>query len=165
MEVTGRQTISLLLSLLLVAAVGCNRGKRPQLIGHEAPDFTVADGTSSVHLGAYRGQVVLLNFWAPWCGPCVAEMPALLELHHQMPGIVVLAVSSDTDVHAYTHFLAAHHVDLITVRDPYNSAANLFHTTMYPETYVIDRQGKIRRKFIGAQDWTSPEIRAYLASL
>ncbi len=57
------------------------------------------------------------------------------------------------------------HVDLITVRDPSQSAARLFHTEMWPETYLIDRKGIIRRKFVGPQDWTSPEMRALLKSL
>jgi cytochrome c biogenesis protein CcmG/thiol:disulfide interchange protein DsbE len=56
-------------------------------------------------------------------------------------------------------------VDLITVRDPDESAAKLYHTDMWPETYVIDRKGVIRRKFVGAQDWSSPEIRAFLNGL
>ena len=92
-------------------------------------------------------------------------MPSLLQLHHQDPNIVILAVSIDEDADAYANFLKTHHVDLITVRDPNQSAANLFHTDMWPETYVIDRKGIIRRKFIGAQDWTSPEIIQYLNNL
>lgn len=143
----------------------CNRGSRPQLIGHPAPDFTLTDGSSRVHLADYRGQVVLLNFWATWCGPCVAEMPSLLALHHQMPGVVVVAVSIDDDAHAYAHFLAAHHVDLVTIRDPQQHAADLYHTKMWPESYIIDRKGVVRKKLIGAQDWTSPEIRSFLAGL
>ena len=67
---------------------------------------------------------------------------------------------------AYSHFLVRHHVDLITVRDPNaDRAAKLYHTEGWPETYIIDRKGVIRRKIVGAQDWTSPEIRAYLKSL
>ena len=134
-------------------------------MGKPAPDFTVSDGVSTVHLASYRGQVVLLNFWATWCGPCVEELPSLLDLHHQQPGLVILAVSIDEDPLAYTRFISRRHVDLITVRDPAESAARLFHTEMWPETYVIDRQGVIRRKFIGSQDWSSPEIRAYLKTL
>jgi thiol-disulfide isomerase/thioredoxin len=118
-----------------------------------------------VHLASYRGKVVLVNFWATWCGPCVLEMPSLLALHHQMPNVVILAISVDEDASAYTSFIARRHIDLITVRDPQEKAANLFHSEVWPETYVIDRQGMIRRKFVGAQDWTSPEIRQYLQSL
>jgi peroxiredoxin len=134
-------------------------------MGKPAPDFTVSDGATTVHLASYRGHVVLLNFWASWCGPCIEEMPSLLELHHDQPNLAVLAVSIDEDADAYNRFVARRRVDLITVRDPGQQAAKLYHTEMWPETYVIDRQGIIRRKFIGAQDWNSPEIRAYLKSL
>jgi len=152
-----------LLPLALVSA--CNRGAHPAQTGKPAPDFTVSDGASTVHLASYRGRVVLLNFWATWCEPCVVELPSLLELHHDQPGLAILAVSIDEDPYAYTSFIARRHVDLITVRDPAESAAKLFHTDMWPETYVIDRKGIVRRKFIGAQDWSSPEIREFLKNL
>ena len=108
---------------------------------------------------------MLVNFWATWCGPCIVEMPSLLALHHEQPDLVILAVSVDEDPDAYKEFIARRHVDLITVRDPSESAAKLFHTDMWPETYVIDRKGVIRSKFVGAQDWGSPEIRAFLKAL
>jgi peroxiredoxin len=143
----------------------CNRGAHPAQTGQPAPDFTVADGTTTVHLANYRGQVVLVNFWATWCQPCVMELPSLLELHHDMPNLAILAVSVDEDPDAYSHFVARRHVDLITVRDPGETAAKLFRTEQWPETYVIDRKGIIRRKFVGAQDWSSPEIRNFLKNL
>lgn len=149
--------------MALVSA--CNRGSHPAQTGKVAPDFTVSDGSTTIHLANYRGRVVLLNFWATWCPPCVEEMPSLLQLHHDMPNVVILAVSIDDDPDAYHHFLATHHVDLITVRDPSESAAKLFHTDMWPESYLIDRKGIIRSKFVGAQDWSDPEIRALLKSL
>jgi peroxiredoxin len=153
----------LLLPLALLPA--CNRGVRPGQLNLKAPDFTVSDGSATVHLANYRGQVVLVNFWATWCQPCVVELPSLLQLHHDMPSLAILAVSVDEDPDAYANFIAHRHVDLITVRDPSESAAKLFHTDMWPETYVIDRKGVIRRKFVGAQDWSSPEVRAYLQNL
>jgi peroxiredoxin len=143
----------------------CSRGAHPAQTGKVAPDFTVSDGATTVHLANYRGRVVLLNFWASWCAPCVEELPSLLELHHDQPSVVILAVSIDDDPSAYSTFIARRHVDLITVRDPSQKAAQLFHTEMWPETYLIDRNGIIRRKFVGAQDWTSPEILNYLNSL
>jgi thiol-disulfide isomerase/thioredoxin len=109
--------------------------------------------------------VVLLNFWATWCPPCIVEMPTLLELHRDQPDLAILAISIDVDEDEYKRFLDHRHVDLITVRDPSQSAARLYHTEQWPETYVIDRKGVIRRKFIGPQDWSSPEIRAYLKTL
>ncbi len=157
----------LILTLLLPLAVlpACNRGAHPAQTGKVAPDFTVSDGATTVHLASYRGRVVLLNFWASWCAPCVEELPSLLELHHDLPNLAILAVSIDDDPSAYSTFIARRHVDLITVRDPSQSAAQLFHTEMWPETYLIDRNGIIRRKFVGPQDWTSPEILNYLNSL
>jgi peroxiredoxin len=146
-------------------ASACDRGARPAQTGHLAPDFTVSDGSTSIHLANYRGRVVVLNFWATWCAPCVEEMPSLLDLHHSQPNLAILTVSIDEDLDAYSSFLLRRHVDLITVRDPNQKVARLYHSDMWPETYVIDRQGVIRRKFVGAQDWSSPEIRAYLKSL
>jgi peroxiredoxin len=130
-----------------------------------APDFTVADGTTSIHLADYRGKVVLLNFWASWCAPCVQELPALLDLHHERPDLAILAVSVDADPDAYTRFITRRHVDLTTVRDPEQTTAKLYHTEGWPETYVIDRQGIIRRKIVGDPDWSNPEIRAFLKGL
>jgi len=155
--------LSLLLPLALLPA--CDRGAHPAQTGQVAPDFTVSDGTTSIHLANYRGRVVLLNFWATWCEPCIVEMPSLLDLHHDQPDLAVLAVSIDEDPDAYSRFITRRHVDLTTVRDPGQTAAKLYHSEAWPETYVIDRQGVIRRKFIGAQDWSSPEVRAYLKSL
>jgi len=159
----GFSILPLLLALAFVSA--CNRGAHPAQTNKPAPDFTVSDGTSSVHLADYRGKVVLLNFWATWCQPCVVELPSLLQLHHDQPDLVILGVSIDEDTDAYTRFIARHHVDFTTVRDPSQSAPKLFHTDMWPETYVIDRNGVIRSKYIGTQDWSDPEIRAYLKSL
>ena len=153
----------LLAPLALLAA--CNRGAHPAQTNKAAPDFTISDGKTTVHLASYRGQVVLLNFWASWCMPCVQELPSLLALHHEQPNLTILAVSVDEDPDAYSRFLLRHHVDLITVRDPSESTAQLYHTDMWPETYLIDRNGIIRRKFVGPQDWTSPEIIDYLSKL
>jgi cytochrome c biogenesis protein CcmG, thiol:disulfide interchange protein DsbE len=145
--------------------MACNRGAHPAQTGKVAPDFTVSDGTSTVHLASYRGHVVLLNFWATWCAPCVEEMPGLLQLHHDMPNLDILAVSVDEDAEAYSRFLVERHVDLITVRDPNETAAKLYHSEGWPETYIIDRQGIIRRKVVGDPVWSNPEIRSFLSSL
>jgi thiol-disulfide isomerase/thioredoxin len=149
----------------LALAPGCDRGAHPNQTGQVAPDFTVSDGATTVHLASYRGRVVLLNFWATWCPPCVEEMPSLLELHHDRPDLAIVAVSIDVDPDAYYRFLVRRHVDLVTVRDPDQKAAQLYHTEGWPETYIIDRQGIIRRKIVGDPDWSNPEIRAYLKSL
>lgn len=154
-----------LLPLAFILLSGCNRGAHPKQLDQKAPDFTVSDGTSSIHLAGYRGHPVLLNFWWSQCGPCIEELPSLEQLHHDDPSLVILAVSIDEDPDSYTNFIRRRHVDLITVRDPNETAAGLFHTDMWPETYAIDRNGIIRRKFVGATDWSDPEIRDFLKSL
>jgi len=159
------RSLGLLLLLPLALLPASNRGVHPQQLNRPAPDFTVSDGSTTVHLANYRGKVVLLNFWASWCAPCVEELPSLEALHHQDTNLVILAVSIDDDPTAYSRFIVQHHMDLITVRDPTQSAAELFHTDMWPETYVIDRTGIIRSKLVGPQEWTSPEMVGYLNSL
>jgi len=149
----------------LLAFSGCDRGSHPSQTGKPAPDFNVADGSTSIHLADYRGKIVLLNFWASWCEPCILELPSLTQFHHEHPEYPILAVSIDEDPDAYKQFLVRRHVDFITVRDPKQTAASKYGTEQWPETYVIDREGRIRRRFIGATDWTSPEILRYLKTL
>jgi len=150
---------------MTLLAAGCDRGNHPQNIGKPAPEFTISDGTHSVDLNKLRGRVVLVNLWASWCAPCVDELPSLLALQHQMPGVTVVAVSMDQDADAYRTFLARNHVDLLTIRDPDARINALYGTVQIPETYAIDRNGILRRKFVSAQDWTSPEIVDYLHRL
>jgi cytochrome c biogenesis protein CcmG, thiol:disulfide interchange protein DsbE len=155
--------ITLLIPLALVSA--CDRGAHPGLTGKTAPDFTVSDGASTIHLADYRGKVVLLNFWWSQCVPCVQELPGLLQLHRDRPDLAILAVSIDVDEGDYKRFITMRHVTLTTVRDPDQTAAKLYHTEGWPETYIIDRSGIVRRKLVGDPDWSNPEIRAYLNSL
>ena len=150
---------------VVVFAAGCDRGDHPSQIGKVAPNFTVVDGTRSVELSNYHGKVVVLNFWASWCAPCVEEIPALNQLQRDMPQIVVLAVDLDEDPEAYHQFLSEHRVDFLTIRDARQHSNALYGTFRYPESFVIGPDGRIRRKFISAQEWTSPEIMNYLSHL
>ncbi len=158
-----------MLPLALLAA--CNRGSHPAQTGKVAPDFTISDGTTTVHLASYRGRVVLLNFWGTWCPPCIAELPSLIQLHHDMPSLAIVAVAVPPDEGVsedpaeYKAFIARRHIDFTTVRDTNELTPKLYHTDMWPETYVVDRKGIIRSKFVGPQDWTSPEMQALLKSL
>jgi cytochrome c biogenesis protein CcmG/thiol:disulfide interchange protein DsbE len=163
-NVTLRIRASVFLLALLVAA-GCDRGDHPRLIGKPAPDFTISDGGRSLQLSSYRGKVVLLNFWATWCAPCIEEIPSLNQLQRQMPQLVILGVDVDENDAAYRQFLTRHEVDFLTIRDPQRHSNALFGTFVFPDTYAIDRSGQIRRKFVNSQDWTSPEILEYLSRL
>ena len=145
--------------------LGCDRGDHPGNIGKAAPTFVMSDGVQTVDLAKLRGKVVVLNLWATWCGPCVEELPSLLEMQHAHPDIAVVAVSTDQDDEVYRKFLRQHHVDVLTVRDADQKVNAMYGTVMIPETYIIDRQGVMRRKFVGAQDWTDKDIDSYLNKL
>jgi len=151
----------------MLALSGCYSGSRPPRIGSSAPEFTVQDAQNKIALSQYRGQVVVLNFWATWCAPCVEELPSLVEMQRRMKpkGVTVLAVSVDVDDNAYRRFVKDHNVNLLTIRDPGQKSSALYGTHLFPETYVIDRNGVMRRKFIGAVDWTEPEITDFLGKL
>ncbi len=153
--------------LILLALAGCYSGTRPPRIGTAAPDFTVRDSDRAVTLTQFKGQVVVLNFWATWCPPCIEEMPSLVQMQQRMKakGVTVLAVSVDVDENSYRRFLKDHNVNLLSVRDPDQKSSGLYGTFKFPETYVIDRNGVMRRKFIGAVDWTEPEVIEFLGKL
>ena len=151
---------------LFITFLGCDRGARPELVGRSAPDFTVSDSQRTVSLHDYQGQVVVLNFWASWCAPCIEEMPSLIQMQHTMRDrVTVLAVATDHDPDTYKKFVRDHNVDLITVNDPAQKSSDIYGTFGWPETYIIDRKGIIRRKFIGPVEWTSPVIVSYLEAL
>jgi thiol-disulfide isomerase/thioredoxin len=144
----------------------CNTGGHPPRIGNDAPNFAITDSEHTVELAKLRGKPVLLNFWATWCPPCIEEMPSLVQLQKQMGDkVTILAVSEDADDAAYQQFIHDHSVDLLTVREGSQKTSSGYGTFRYPETYVIDRNGKIVRKFIGATNWTSPDIVDYLNKL
>ena len=152
---------------LLLSLSACYGNSHPPRIGSVAPDFTVQDAQTSVTLTQFRGQVVVLNFWATWCPPCIEEMPSLVEMQRRMKtkGVTVLAVSIDEDANAYQRFIKEHAANLLTVRDPEQKTPDLYGTHGWPETFIIDRNGVMRRKFIGAVDWTQPEVTDFLNKL
>ena len=153
--------------LVLLALSSCYSGSRPPRIGKAAPDFTIRDSERAVSLRQLKGKVVVLNFWATWCPPCIEEMPSLVRMQQRMQakGVTVLAVSVDVDDSNYRRFLKDHNVNLLAVRDPDQKSNALYGTFKFPETYIIDRNGVMRRKFIGAVDWTEPEIIDFLGKL
>jgi cytochrome c biogenesis protein CcmG/thiol:disulfide interchange protein DsbE len=158
---------SVLLPILIILLAGCYRGSRPPRIGTAAPEFTVQDADRKVSLSELRGQVVVLNFWATWCAPCVEEMPSLVQLQQRFKnkGLTVVGISIDVDGNAYHKFLKDYKVDFLTVRDPDQRTSNLYGSFKWPETYIIDRNGIVRRKFIGAVEWSQPEIVDFLSKL
>ena len=145
---------------------GCYSGSRPPRIGSEAPDFTVTDNNRTVTLSQFKGKPVVLNFWATWCPPCVEEMPSLVQLQERTRDkVTVIAVSLDVDDSAFQRFLKDHKLNMVTVRDADQKSNSLYGTYKFPETYIIDSKGIIRRKFVGPVNWNDPQIEQYLRDL
>jgi cytochrome c biogenesis protein CcmG/thiol:disulfide interchange protein DsbE len=152
------------IALILVAAflyafaTPSYRQGEPSLAGRKAKDFALQIAGAS-HLSDLRGKVVVLNFWASWCPPCLEETQSLNRLQQDIAtkGGVVLGVSVDEDAAAYDKFLQDNHVVFPTYRDATKKSAADYGTSMFPETYLINRNGRLARKIVGPQDWQSPE--------
>jgi len=153
------------IALILVAAVlyafaaPSYRQGEASLAGRRAKDFPLQI-TGATHLADLRGKVVVLNFWASWCPPCLEETQSLNQLQQAIAakGGVVLGMSVDEDQAAYEKFLVDNHVVFPTYRDASKKSAAEYGTSMFPETFLIDREGRLARKIVGPQDWQSPEV-------
>jgi peroxiredoxin len=155
------------LGIVVLFAMPSYRQGEASIAGRTAKDFPVEIAGQPGQLSNLRGKVVVLNFWASWCPPCVEETPALnrLEKHIAPRGGMILGISVDEDKGAYQKFLQEQRVVFATALAPSKQIALDYGTSMYPETYIIDRNGRIARKVIGPQKWDSPEMLAYLDSL
>lgn len=153
--------------LLLLLTAGCYTGSRPPHVGKAAKDFTIQDSDHQVSLNQFHGQVVIVNFWATWCPPCTEELPSLMDMQDRLRsrGVVVLGVSIDIDGDAYHRFIKQRNVNFVTVRDPEQKVAGMYGTSGWPESYIIDRQGVLRRKIVGPINWDSPELMKFLTTL
>jgi cytochrome c biogenesis protein CcmG, thiol:disulfide interchange protein DsbE len=155
-----------LLAVILVGVIYHAMHERVVVAGDSAPEFTLtADNGQTVSLPDFKGKVLILNFWATWCPPCVQETPSLSQLAAQFAekGVVVLGVSVDKDVRAYNAFLQRFHPAFLTVRE--NKLHEDYGTYMYPETYIIDAKGKVVKKIAEGADWSDPQMVAYINSL
>jgi cytochrome c biogenesis protein CcmG, thiol:disulfide interchange protein DsbE len=153
--------------VIVFFAMPMYRQGEASIAGKTAEDFSLEISGKPGRLADLKGKVVVLNFWATWCPPCVEETPALNRLQNYIAsrGGMVLGVSVDEDPAAYEKFLKDQGVDFPTYRDPTRKTALDYGTSMYPETYIIDRRGKIARKVIGPQQWDSPDMRAYFDAI
>jgi len=165
-----------LLKLLVLAAIVAgaiflalqSRRPRPLEVGDVAPDFTLPTLTqASVSLHDYRHDVVVVNFWATWCPPCIEEAPSLKEFAERLrgQGVTVIGVSVDQDKAALERFVASAQLSFPIARDPEQAVAARYGTFKFPESYVIDAEGRIARKIVGAIDWRDPQIISFVGSL
>ena len=155
-----------ILAALLVYVIYAAIHEHVVVAGDTAPEFSItADNGRAVTLPNFGGKLLLLNFWASWCGPCIEETPSLSKLaqDYAAKGLVVLGVSVDKDPQAYQTFLKKYSPAFLTARDL--KIHEEFGTYMYPETYIIDAQGRVVLKIAEAADWSDPKVTQYIDSL
>jgi peroxiredoxin len=148
--------------VILLAAVlpfSCSEEVQAPEIGKTIPEIVLPDlQGDTFRLSKARGRVVLINFWASWCPPCVEEMPSLEKLHQTLrgKGLDVVSISVDDDRDIVERFKKEHGLTFTILHDEGAKVANRFQTYKFPETYVVDREGRLIWKFIGPRDWIAP---------
>ena len=132
--------------------------------GGAAPRFAITtDQGRRITPEQFGGKVLVLNFWASWCPPCVQEIPSLDQFQKRFAkdGVVVVAVSIDKNPDKYRAFLHRIPVSFETARDPSANVSSEYGTYQIPETYII-KDGRVLRKFANGEDWTSDDIVQYV---
>ena len=161
---TGKMKLTILAAALLAAALIFSHGpaagadlsdKLKALVGKDAPDFSLKglDG-KSVHLADTRGSVTIVDFWATWCGPCVAALPHLDELYQQQSpnGLKVFAVDCQEDQATVQSFVTKKGWKLPVILDSDGAASLKYSADAIPETVVIGKDGKIKQIFVGGNN-------------
>ena len=137
--------------------------------GAPAPNFTLPDlNGKMVSLADYKDQVVLLNIWATWCRPCVEEMPSMEKLHQEMKDekFVILAVSIDeSGADVVRPFMKKHKLNFPALIDSAGTINSLYQTTGVPESFIIDKDGRMVEEIIGPRDWAAAGAIRYFRSL
>ena len=138
----------------LCGLTGCPSGGAK--IGLPAPALNLERlGGGTKDIAQLKGKVVLVNFWATWCAPCVEEMPDLEKLHRELEGqdFVLIAVSVDKKRSTIEKFASKHKLSFPILHDPGEKTARSWGTTGFPETFIVDKQGNVAHKFIGPIDY------------
>ena len=157
-----------LLAGALVWVVSGTLEQRIIQVGDTAPDFTVTtDHGRTITRENFGGKVLVLNFWATWCPPCIEETPSLnaFARTYGPQGVVVLGVSTDRNEKLYRQFVQMYNVGFETARDPESNIPASYGTFQLPETYIIDRSGKVVEKVISNQNWMDPDFLARIKSM
>ena len=137
------------------------------VVGDTAPDFSItADNGQTITRTNFGGKLLVLNFWATWCAPCIEELPSLDQFQRELAnsGVVVLGVSMDKDEKLYKRFLSRVKISFLTARDPSNKINAAYGTFKFPETYIIGSDGKVLMKIINATNWVDDKMLSYVQS-
>ena len=137
--------------------------------GVPAPNFSLPDlEGKKVSLTDFKGKIVLLNIWATWCAPCVAEMPSMEKLYQELKGedFELLAISVDeSGAEAVTPFIEKHNLGFPVLLDTKGEIKNLYQATGIPESFIIDKDGMIVEKIIGPRDWADSSAIRYFRNI
>jgi len=173
-DLTIKITTGILLAALTWVIVGSIK-EHVVTVGDTAPNFTIKTlNGAEVSPRSFGGKLLVLNFWASWCGPCVQEMPSLVEFQKMFAsqGVVVLGINVDRREDLYRHMVKRFQVSFETAWDPRQNVSYEYGTYKFPETYLIDRNGKVVVKYAGLPDvngewrpWTDPDIVKLVKSL
>lgn len=141
-------------------------------VDRQAPDFNLPTATGEYKsLRDFRGKVVFLNFWGSFCAPCRKEMPSMESLVRQYhdQGMVMVAISVDPEkknmVSFMESFLPGERSSMTVLWDPTTQVGKEYGTELIPETYIIDRGGRIVARFVNSYDWTRPEVKRLIEAL
>lgn len=153
----------LLVCLCLLAAAPLQAGELMEYRGQALPGFTLQDLQGDSHsLKAYRGKVVMVNFWATYCPPCIEEMPSMQRLRDKLGDrdFAILAVNMAEPRGEVEAFLRRHEiqVDFPVLLDPEGKVVSQWMITAVPTTFILDPQGEIRYGLFGGLEWDKPEI-------
>lgn len=136
--------------------------------GGPAPPIALKDLDGVLHrLEAYRGKVVIVNFWASWCEPCRDEMPSLNKLRHALQGqpVVLLAVNVGDGEGRIGEFLQKFPIEFPVLLDRDSQTAKAWKVRLLPATFIIGRDGRVRYSHAGERDWAEASVRAKIMAL
>lgn len=161
------KALLLVLTLAFLGVIAYSLRDTSAKEGGQAPQFSITtDEGRRITATSFGGKILVLNFWATWCAPCVQEIPSLNEFQKEFAnkGVVVVAVSVDKNPQKYRTFLDHVHVSFNTTRDPTADLSAKYGTFQYPESYIIEN-GRVVRKIPNATNWLSNDMKQYVQSL
>jgi peroxiredoxin len=136
-------------------------------VGGPAPQFQITtDSGTKISPDSFGGRILVLNFWATWCSPCLEELPSLNRFQQEFgkEGVVVVGISIDKNEQKYHNFLKRIPVSFQTARDPKADISGEYGTFQIPETYII-KDGRVMRKYPEAEDWLASDITEYVRGI
>ena len=157
----------ILLTVCFVGLIAFSLRDTSAKVGGTAPEFSIKTDTGEkITPDSFGGKVLVLNFWATWCPPCIQEIPSLSRFQKRFAGsgVKVVAISIDKNRNKYQNFLQRIRVSFDTAWDPNADISSRYGTFQIPETYII-KNGQVMKKFPESVDWTNADVTNYVKGL